>query len=125
QRVEGPSFAPMPNPVSAALVGALGFSCTLIPLLRFPAPRGKTGGEQTPTEAAALRVYRPALGWALDHRRAVVAATAAMLAVGMWLFTRLGTEFLPELNEGALWVTATLPPSVSLNRAAELVVPPV
>ena len=123
QRVEGRIFAPMANTVCAALVGALVFSFTLVPLLSFLVLRGKTGGEQTPIEAAALRVYRPALGWALDHRRAVVAATAAMLAVGMWLFTRLGTEFLPELNEGALWVTATLPPSVSLNRAAELVVP--
>src|SRR5437867_930237 len=123
QRVEGRIFAPMANTVCAALVGALVFSFTLVPLLSFLVLRGKTGGEQTPIEAAALRVYRPALGWALDHRRAVVAATAAVLAVGMWLFTRLGTEFLPELNEGALWVTATLPPSVSLNRAAQLVVP--
>src|SRR5207249_2190286 len=67
--------------------------------------------------------YRPALGWALDHRRAVVGATLGVLALGLWLFVRLGTEFLPELNEGALYVTFTLPPSISLSEASRGVVP--
>ena len=85
--------------------------------------RNAGGGEETPVERAALGAYRPALGWALDHRRAVLGATLAVLALGLWLFARLGTEFLPELNEGALYVTFTLPPSISLSEASRGVVP--
>src|SRR5213593_3015223 len=123
QRVEGRIFAPMANTVCAALVAALVFSFTLIPLLAFALLRGRGGEGETPLEAAALRAYRPALTWALGHRRTVMAGTAATLLLGVWLFGRLGTEFLPTLNEGALYVTITLPPSVSLNRGARLVVP--
>ncbi|TMA38317.1 MAG: efflux RND transporter permease subunit, partial [Deltaproteobacteria bacterium] len=120
QRVEGRIFAPMANTVCAALVAALIFSFTLIPLLAFILLRGRGGEGETPLEGAALRAYRPALTWALGHRRTVMAGTAATLLLGVWLFGRLGTEFLPTLNEGALYVTVTLPPSVSLNRGARL-----
>src|SRR2546425_4193574 len=123
ERVEGRIFAPMANTVCAALVGALVFSFTLIPLLAFALLRRPGGAGETPAERVALRAYRPALHWALDHRRAVVAGTLAVLGLGGWLFTRLGTEFLPELNEGALYVTFTLPPSISLREASRTVVP--
>ena len=123
EHVEGRIFAPMANTVCAALVGALVFSFTLVPLLSFMLLRGQGGERETPLEAVALRAYRPALRWALRRRRIVLAGTAAMLLAGGWLFGRLGTEFLPTLNEGALYVTITLPPSVSLNRGARLVVP--
>ncbi len=123
QRVEGRIFAPMANTVCAALVAALLFSFTLIPLLSFLLLRRGDGDAETPVEAAALRAYRPALGWALDHSAVVVGSTVAVLALGFWLFTRLGTEFLPELNEGALYVTFTLPPSISLNESSRAVVP--
>ena len=123
QRVEGRIFAPMANTVCAALVAALVFSFTLVPLLSYLVLRRSPGRDETPVERAALRAYRPALGWALDHRRAVAGATAAVLALGLWLFTRLGTEFLPELNEGAFYVTFTFPPSISLSTASRHVVP--
>ena len=123
EHVEGRIFAPMANTVCAALVGALVFSFTLVPLLSFMLLRGRGGERETPLEAVALRAYRPALRWALRRRRIVLAGTAAMLLAGGWLFGRLGTEFLPTLNEGALYVTITLPPSVSLTRGARLVVP--
>jgi len=113
----------MANTVCAALVGALAFSFTLVPLLSLLLLRGRVTRTETPVERAALRVYRPALGWALDHRRSVVAAAGVLLLLGAWLFSRLGTEFLPELNEGALYVTFTLPPSIGLERAAQTIGP--
>ncbi len=123
QRVEGRIFAPMANTVCAALVAALVFSFTLIPLLAYLVLRGERATEETIVERAAARVYSPALRWALAHRGTVVGGTVAVLAVGVWLFARLGTEFLPELNEGALYVTATLPPSISLEHAHRSVEP--
>ncbi len=123
QRVEGRIFAPMANTVCAALVTALVFSFTLIPLLAFLFLRGHGSAAHTPVEAAAARLYRPALGWALDHRGSVLAGTVGVLALGLVLFGRLGTEFLPTLNEGALWVSVTLPPSIALERAHATVLP--
>jgi cobalt-zinc-cadmium resistance protein CzcA len=123
QRVEGRIFAPMANTVCAALVAALVFSFTLIPLLAYLLLRGRATAEETPIERVATRAYSPMLRWALAHRGIVLGTTLAVLAAGVWLFTRLGTEFLPELNEGALYVTATLPPSISLEHAAETIEP--
>ncbi len=123
ERVEGRIFAPMANTVCAALVGALVFSFTLVPLLAFLVLDRRAGGGETPIERAALRAYRPALDWALGHRATIVGATLGVLALGVWRLTTIGTEFLPTLNEGALYVTLTLPPSISLNRASHVVVP--
>jgi heavy metal efflux system protein len=119
EHVEGRIFAPMANTVCAALVAALAVSFTLIPLLALLFLRG---GE-TPIEAAALRAYRPALRAALAHRGAVLAGTLGVLVLGGGLMARIGTEFLPTLNEGALYVTVTLPPSIGLEHAARTIVP--
>jgi cobalt-zinc-cadmium resistance protein CzcA len=123
QRVEGRIFAPMANTVCAALVGALVFSFTLVPLLSLLLLHGHASSEETPVERVAHRVYRPLLHWVLDHRGPVIALAAVTLVLGGWLFSRLGTEFLPELNEGALYVTVTLPPSIGLEQAGHTVVP--
>jgi cobalt-zinc-cadmium resistance protein CzcA len=131
QRVEGRIFAPMANTVCAALVGALLFSFTLIPLLSWlllpvggdPGERGDGHAGETAVERWALRAYRPALSWALAHGRLVAVATAALLAVGAWRLSGIGTEFLPTLEEGAIYMTATLPPSIGLDTAARQVVP--
>src|SRR2546428_403724 len=69
ERVEGRIFAPMANTVCAALVAALVFSFTLIPLLAFILLRGRGGEGETPLETAALRAYRPALPWGPRHHR--------------------------------------------------------
>jgi cobalt-zinc-cadmium resistance protein CzcA len=123
EHVEGRIFAPMANTVCAALVSALVFSFTLIPLLAFVLLRGRTSAEETPVERVALRVYRPALRWSLANQGAVVAGAVGVLALGGWLLGRIGTEFLPTLNEGALYVTVTLPPSIDLEHAAKTIVP--
>ncbi len=61
------------------------------------------------------RLYTPVLRWALAHQRATVAIGGAFLLLSMILLTQLGSEFLPALEEGNLWIRATLPPTISLE----------
>ena len=69
----------------------------------------------------AQRKYRPLLGWALDHKRPVLWATAGLMALGVAVFPFLGTEFIPTLNEGSMLIRATMAPSISLNESAAMV----
>jgi cobalt-zinc-cadmium resistance protein CzcA len=120
QRVEGRIFAPMANTVASALVGALLLSLTLVPVLCTLALRGAKE-RHSPVVAWSERLYRPALGWALRHRAWVVGGAVATLAGTVLVLRQVGSEFLPELNEGVLWTTATLPPSISLEEAQRIV----
>lgn len=116
QRVEGRIFAPMANTVVSALVGALLLSLTLIPVLSAWAFR-KIKEKESPVVRWTQRLYGPALDWVLDHRRVVLLGAGAALAGALVLARGLGSEFLPDLNEGVLWTTATLPPSISMEEA--------
>ena len=120
QRAEGRIFAPMAYSVVSALVGALILSLTLVPLLCALMLRRNLPEKENPLVHAARRFYEPSLAWALGHRRAVLAAAVVALAASLALLPRLGTEFLPELNEGSIWVNLTLPTSVSVSEAQQL-----
>ena len=120
ERVEGRIFAPMANTVASALVGALLFSLTLVPVLSVLLLR-REKERVSPVVAAAERFYGPALRWAMARRRLVLGAAAALLVGALALGGALGSEFLPELDEGALWVTATLPRSIALEEAERMV----
>ena len=121
QRHEGRIFAPMAYTVTSALIGSLLFSLTLVPLLcLFMFGRG------VPAEHNALveffqRVYRRTLDRTLRRPALVIGTAVAALAASLLLVPRLGTEFLPELNEGTMWVNLTLPSSVSVSEAQRLV----
>ena len=120
QRHEGRIFAPMAYTVTSALVGSLLFSLTLVPLLCFALLRKRLPEKENFLVNACTRVYRPTLTWALYHRKTVLASALGALVVSLWLVPRLGTEFLPELNEGTVWVNATLPPSISVSEASKV-----
>jgi heavy metal efflux system protein len=120
QRHEGRIFAPMAYSVVSALVGALILSLTLVPLLCAVLLKRNLPEKENFVVHAARRLYEPSLAWALGHRRTVLGAALLALAASLALVPRLGTEFLPELNEGAVWVNLTLPTSVSVTEAQEL-----
>jgi len=120
QRQEGRIFAPMAYTVVSALIGSLIFSLTLVPLLCVWLLGRNVPSEENRLVAFCQRVYRPVLRGALNRPWLVFGSAGAALAVALFLVSHLGTEFLPELNEGTLWVNITLPSSVSITQAAAI-----
>ena len=118
QRHEGRIFAPMAWTVTSALVGSLVFSLTLVPLLCYWLLPQTGHREENALVRACKRAYLPALRWAIERRGLVVGLAIAAFAASLAIEPRLGSEFLPELNEGTIWVNQTLPPGISLAQAA-------
>ena len=117
QRHEGRIFAPMAWTVTSALVGSLLFSLTLVPLLCFFLLRKNVPHEENLVVRFIKRPYVVSLGWALEHPKTVILSGLAAFTVSLALAPKLGTEFLPELNEGTIWVNANLPPGISVEEA--------
>ena len=120
QRHEGRIFQPMALSVTTALVGSLIFSLTLVPLLTYWMLRKKLPHGDNKVVASAKSFYKPILAWALTNRSKVVAIALSLFAVAILAASRLGSEFLPELNEGTIWVNVRLPSSVSNNEATRI-----
>ena len=117
QRHEGRIFAPMAWTVTSALVGSLILSLSLVPLLCLLLLSGRVAHGETPIVRRLKRAYLPSLRIALERPRLVMTLAVAAFLGSMALATRLGTEFLPELNEGSIWVNANLPPGISVEEA--------
>ena len=115
-RHEGRIFAPMAYTVVSALIGSLLFSLTLVPLLCFWLLRGNLPERENWVVRTCKSLYRPVLIAALNNRYKVMAAALLALAASIAVVPRLGSEFLPELNEGTVWVNFTLPPGISLSE---------
>ncbi len=115
QGVEGQIFAPMARTYGYALLGALLATFTVSPVLSaFLLP--ETVQEQETVIVRKLRaVYGRLLRRALTHRAATLGAAFGLLVLTLAVLPRLGTEFLPRLEEGNLWIRATLPPTISLE----------
>src|SRR5215468_4806546 len=120
QRHEGRIFAPMAVTVTSALIGSLIFSLTLVPLLCYFLLRKRLSERENFVIRACKRLYRPSLDWALEHRRMVIAVSVVLLAASLFTATRLGSEFLPELNEGTMWVNINFPPGISVSETRRL-----
>lgn len=121
ERVEGRIFSPMANTVASALAGALLFSITLVPVLATLLYRRPVPHRESPLLRWASRAYEPALRFALARPLVVVALAASALIASLAVLPRLGSEFLPELNEGSLYMTFTLPSNISLSEGRKLV----
>jgi cobalt-zinc-cadmium resistance protein CzcA len=114
QAVEGRLFKPMAWMVSFALLGALIFSLLLAPVLSsLLFPKGASEWENPVMTWLTVR-YRQAVTWAIEHRKLTFSLTAVAMGVALFLgFSgAIGSEFLPHLDEGSIWVRGTLAPSV-------------
>ena len=117
QRHEGRIFSPMAWSVTSALVGSLVLALSLVPLLCLLLLNKNVPHGDNRLVRACKRVYAPTLAWAIDRPRRVLAGAVLCLVGAGLLGTTLGSEFLPELDEGSIWVNASLPPSVSPAEA--------
>jgi heavy metal efflux system protein len=120
QRHEGRIFQPMALSVTTALVGSLIFSLTLVPLLAYWMLRKKLPHGDNRVVAWSKRMYAPVLDWALANSRKVVIIALVMFGLSIAVASRLGSEFLPELDEGTFWVNFGLPTSVSNEEASNI-----
>ncbi|HUM13951.1 MAG TPA: CusA/CzcA family heavy metal efflux RND transporter [Myxococcaceae bacterium] len=121
QRVEGRIFSPMANTVVSALAGALFFSVTLVPVLAALVWRKPVTHGESPLLSWVARRYEPTLRFCLRHPALLIGSVGVLLAGAAMVLPRLGSEFLPELNEGALYMTFTLPANSSLTEGRKLV----
>src|ERR1700727_627131 len=118
ERVEGRLFHPMAWTVAFALLGALLFSILIAPVLAsFAFARGASEWSN-PVMHFLIERYRVAVRWAIRHRAVTIGAVLGMVVIGNYLAFSgaIGSEFLPHLDEGALWVRGTLAPSTGPNE---------
>jgi cobalt-zinc-cadmium resistance protein CzcA len=113
QRVEGRLFHPMAWTVAFALLGALIFSIVIAPVLASFAFQNGAKEWHNPVMHFVIERYRVAVRWAIRHRAVTVGVCLLMVMLGNYLAFSgtIGSEFLPHLDEGALWVRGTLAPS--------------
>jgi heavy metal efflux system protein len=115
QGVEGQIFNPMAKTYGYALIGALIATFTVTPVLTSYLLPEHVEEAETIVVRLLRRAYTPVLRWSLAHRKTMIAVGLGFLAIIGVLIPRLGTEFLPHLEEGNLWIRATMPPTISLE----------
>jgi len=116
--VDGKMFRPMAITVVLALLTSLALALTFVPAGAATFLRPKDIPRRPPLVIrAARRAYEPILGWSLAHPGPVVAAAAAALALGGFLFARAGTSFVPQLEEGDLVIQTVRAPNIRLDTA--------
>ena len=119
---EGRLFKPLAYTKTFAMAAAALLSVTLVPALMILFVRGRILPEhRNPVNRFLIFIYRPVIRLALRFKAATILIALAVLAGSAWPALRLGTEFMPNLNEGTLFYMPTTLPGLSVTKAAELV----
>ena len=117
QKVEGKMFSPLAYTIGFALIGALIFTLTLVPLLcRILLDKNVRERENFLVRSLS-GIYKPALEWSLAKPKLSIGVSVILLAISLVIGAQLGTEFLPQLNEGSIYVRASMPQSIAFSRA--------
>lgn len=121
QRVEGKIFTPVALTLTFALLGAILLTLTLLPTILSYAVKNKDLAEKHSDWMHKLQEhYRNLLLWAGDRRKSIVAASTCVLAITLMTIPLLGSEFLPKLDEGNIWLTISLPPATALDKTKDV-----
>jgi len=120
QKVEGKMFSPLAWTLGFALLGALLLTLTLVPLLSSILLRKNVKEKHNVFTEALTSGILKMFSWTYHHKRITLLTAGSLVVVGLFLFKFLGTEFLPELDEGAIYIRATCPLSVSLEDSRDI-----
>ena len=118
--VEGKMFTPMAATVVMALVAAMVLSITFVPAMVALVTTGEIKEEESKIVHFIKKVYSPILYWSLSHRYKLIAFVAIFFVFSASLSTRLGSEFIPSLDEGDVALHALRIPGTSLTQAVEM-----
>jgi cobalt-zinc-cadmium resistance protein CzcA len=118
--VEGKMFHPMAATVVMALISAMILSVTLVPAAIAVFMKGKISEKESVVISSTKSVYKPLLKMALKFRWGIVLFSTFLMGYSLWLATTLGTEFVPQLNEGDITVQALRIPSTGLEQSVEM-----
>ena len=118
--VEGKMFHPMAATVIMALLAAMVFSITIVPAAVAMFMTGKVSEKESPIIMAGKSVYRPILRGALKFRWFVLVGAASLVVVSIVMATRLGTEFIPQLDEGDIALHAMRIPGTGIEQAVSM-----
>ena len=121
QRVEGKIFQPMALTLTFALVVGTILALTVVPILASFAVKKKIAAHESWLVRRLLKLYRPALEWSLNALPLVLGAAVVSLAIAGVSLYFIGSEFLPKLDEGSLWVRGFLPETIAPTEATKLV----
>jgi len=114
-------FSPMADTTIFALIGSLLLTLTIVPVLCYFGLGRRTQERHNPAFEWVKEKYRASLNWSLAHRNIVIWTSTALFAVSVALTFTVGSEFMPTLDEGALWVRTTMPYTISLEESAKIV----
>ncbi|HMR17579.1 MAG TPA: efflux RND transporter permease subunit, partial [Mariniflexile sp.] len=121
--VEGKMFKPMALTFSFALIGAMILCLTYVPVISslFLKPNVQSNKNISVRLMASLnKLYKPTIHWALEHKKIVVSLAGVLLAFSFWLFTTMGGEFVPTLDEGDFVIQPVLKTGTSLGKTIEI-----
>ena len=118
---EGRMFQPLAYTKTFAMAGAALLSITLIPALILLLIRGRIPREEdNPLGRLMIRGYQPMVAWVMQWKKLIILLALGMLAITLYPASKLGTEFMPTLNEGTLLYMPITLPAVSVTKAAEI-----
>lgn len=121
EKVEGKMFAPLAYTLGFALLGALIFTLTLVPVLCAALLRKNVREKNNFFTRSINSSVEKAFNWSFKRKKLTLAIAVVCFVITMFSTRWLGSEFLPQLNEGALWVEAKMPMSYSLNNTTAMV----
>jgi cobalt-zinc-cadmium resistance protein CzcA len=120
----GPSgtlFRPMADTTIFALVGSMLLTITLLPVLCYFVLGRRAREKHNPAMDWIRSHYARGLDWSLRFPRRVIGASTVLLVIALAIMTTIGAEFMPKLDEGALWVRATMPYTISFEESSKIV----
>jgi cobalt-zinc-cadmium resistance protein CzcA len=120
QKVEGKMFSPLAFTLGFALVGALIFTLTLVPVMSSMLLKKNVREKNNPFTNFITKIFIGMFNAAYKRKTLSLVLAFSILAISIFSFRFLGTEFLPDLNEGALWVESSLPLSVNITESRKI-----